>query len=200
MIRKIVLSSVLLIFLPTTSVEATPRVFVGDHILAPNTPGQTVEIIVFSPFPVESLFLISQIGDGGPDFGGSDLGPRITDVDLLTGTIFDGNNIGQTNLIEFDLVRFDTTMTASGSVSTSGLLATLTIDTTGFFTGSWPLLVEGTVLGRSNFGNTPMLVANGSISVPEPVTVLLMVQALAVLLGLAAMRRRRIRALHGTGS
>lgn len=200
MIRKILLSSMLLIFLPTTNVLATPRVLVGDHILAPNTPGQTIEIIVFHGVPVESLFLISQIGDGGPDFGGSDLGPRITDVDLLTGTIFEDNNIGQTNLIEFDLVRFNTTATENGSVLTEGILATLTIDTTGFFTGSWPLLLDGTVLGRSNFGATPMLIANGSISVPEPATVLLMVQALAVLLGLTAMRRQRIRALHGTGS
>lgn len=187
-----VLCSLSVVLFYTENVLAGPIVVVGDFDLAPNTAGQTIQISVNGGDSVQGLNFNVQIGDGGTDVGGSDIAPRITDVDILSGSIFDGNNTGQSSLAGFDLFRAVTTTTNSGSVSADGLLATLTIDTTGFGAGTWPLQLQTTAIGASDFAGVPMVITDGSITVvPEPATVVMTVQASILCLSLGVLRWRR---------
>ena len=70
---------------------------VGNHLLRPNTAGQTIDINVASGGqPVQGVTLNLQVADGYPDVGGSTIdGPNITAATVIgTGTIFAGNNTG----------------------------------------------------------------------------------------------------------
>ena len=75
---------------------AKPAIAVGNHDLLPNTPGQMIQIFVsdLGPLPNNGQGLQGEnfIMDINHDTPG---GGIITAVDLLTGTIFDGNNTGQ---------------------------------------------------------------------------------------------------------
>ena len=150
-----------------------------------------------------------QIADGGPGVGGSISGPSITSIDLVSGTIFDGLSPNVTIDADFSQIQVHSLDLDSGttSVSTGGplLLATATIDTTGFTTlgQTWDLLLGGTLNGDTSFfdGSANPLgfdtLNNGSLqiaisAVPEPEE-----YALFAGLGLvifAAARRRRERA------
>ena len=157
---------------------------VGDHPLLENTPGQEIEIKVQGGDQVQGLNFYVQIGDGGPEVGGTP-GPAIQSVDILTGTIFENNNVGQT---DFDAPFGDpdilpqwegvTTVTQTGTIAAEGLLGTITIDTTGFFFAgqrSWPLRMTGTANGDSDFAGLPISIANGSIEIlPEPSALILL--------------------------
>jgi hypothetical protein len=170
---------------------ADPIIQVGDHNLLANTPGQALTISVTGGDLVEGLNLYLQIDD-------ENTGPKIQSIDVLTGTIFQGNNTGQTvqALNETgDLpywMGYATVTTASGNVAANGLLATVIVDTTGFTSGTWSLNANFNYGGdpyQSDFG--PMLATslNGSITiVPEPGTLVLLVTAG---LGLAACVWRR---------
>jgi len=70
---------------------------VGEHVLLPNRPGQVIEVLVSGGDAVQAVHFYAQIGGGGPELGGVPA-PAIESVDILTGTIFEGNNIGQTDL------------------------------------------------------------------------------------------------------
>ena len=170
---------------------------VGTNPIYANVSGQKVTLNVSGGDLVDALNFFVQIGDGGnPSLGYRGTGPAITEVDILTGTIFSGNNTGQTDLTagllplpaQIALVGTDT---ISGSVTASGLLATLTIDTTGYSAGSsYDLKLKGTLNGDSSFGLDPMTITNGSIvlvAVPEPSAVF----TLILLAGGMAMRRSR---------
>jgi hypothetical protein len=177
---------------------------VGLHSLYANVSGQKVKLNVSGGDLVDALNFFVQIGDGGVAASGyRGTGPLITEVDILTGTIFAGNNSGQTDLTgglvplpaEIALVGTDT---ASGSVTASGLLATLTIDTTGYAAGStFDLKLKGTLNGDSSFGLDPITITNGSIvlvPVPEPASLMTLVLLAA---GFAMFRRGQ--ASRGTG-
>jgi hypothetical protein len=92
----------------------------------------------------------------------------------------------------------DGTVTASGSVTANGTLATLTIDTTGLSSGTFPLILTGVANTLGNFNTTlrnangdpiPLTITNGSITVlvPEPHAGLL----IGAVGALAVTRRRR---------
>lgn len=167
-------------------------IVVGHHELLPNTANQTIEISVSGGDAVQGLGLYVQVGDGGPDLTGSDEGPNITEIDALTGTIFDGNNTGQFLLGSFDLFRAVSVTTGDGSVGADGLLATITFDTRDIDSGSWPLLLGSTAVARSDFAGIPIEITEGSITVvPEPATVVMMVQAAAFCVFLAFCRVKR---------
>ncbi|MBI1310044.1 hypothetical protein GC176_01965 [bacterium] len=126
---------------------------VGNHVLQPDMAGQELQIQVSGGDEVQGVTLRVQIGDGGPEAGGSQDGPSIQTVDILTGTVFESNNTGLRQDVDGDspdtvpqFERAETT-TSSGTVSASGLLATITIDTTGFTSGQFPLLLAGTLDG-----------------------------------------------------
>lgn len=119
------------------AVDAALVIDVGEHDLLPNTPGQAVFIFVRGGDPVQGVNLNAQVEDGGTElaaFGGSIDGPAISNVDIITGTIFAGNNNGPVNPelafgVDFRQLELRTTTTAAGTVAADGLLATLIIDT-----------------------------------------------------------------------
>jgi len=163
---------------------------VGTHILAPNTPGQKLTIFVSGGDEVQGGEFYFQVADGGPEAGGSIDGPDITVADIFGDassgplTIFTLNNTGEAapgSLVP----QFWTsgTTTASGTVSANGTLGVVTVDTTGFFSGSWELKVKDTLMGDSRFPGVSTTVNNGRITiVPEPSTLLLLVMLAGFLL------------------
>jgi hypothetical protein len=130
--------------------------------------GQQVPILVSGSDAVSGIDFFVQVGDGGAAVGGDDTGPRITQVDLVSGTIFAGNHTG----IFHDpapLIWGATTTTSSGSVSANGVLATLTIDTTGMFEGQFDFVLNPPSTGPTAFadpGITTILI-NGSLAIGD---------------------------------
>jgi hypothetical protein len=170
---------------------ATPVIDVGTHALPGDTPDQQIALLVSGGDLVAGLNLLLQIGDGGSALGGVDgSAPRIQDISITVGTLFADNNTGRV----FDdpatnqLWEIHTT-TSSGTVSASGIVALLTLDTTGFMSGTYPLLLSnigGDPNADTDFAGIPITILNGSITVPEPACML-------VPLGLYLLRPRHRR-------
>jgi hypothetical protein len=146
-------------------VQGAITIEVGDHLLVPNMAGQTIEIRVSGGDAVEGLNLDVQVGDGGAELGGTQDGPVITGADVLTGTIFSGNNTGQRNPGSYGQLAIRSTTTASGTVEATGLLVTITVDTTGFASGAWNLRLSGTLNGDTDFAGVSATIVNGTITV-----------------------------------
>jgi len=151
---------------------------VGDHVLIPNLASQPISILVTGGDAVSGLNLSAQIGDGGPelvDFGlpaGVDA-PSIRSVDLKNGTIFASASDPQVDLGSIPQVaNWSIAMTEpEANVPASGLLATLWIDTTDFFEGTWSLLLSDVLPDlpggpfATDFAGVPAVIQNGSITV-----------------------------------
>lgn len=176
-------------------------IVVGDHELQPNLAGQQVQIFVTGNDQVEGLNFNIQVGAGGA---------RILDLDILTGTIFASNNTGTSDPDgpgAGDLAPLwegRTTTTSGGTVVASGLLGTVTFDTTGLFGGTWGLSMSQTSNGPTDFADPDILldITDGSIfirggsqgeDVPEPATTALLGLASVALAGY--LRRRRAAAI-----
>jgi Ca2+-binding RTX toxin-like protein len=158
----------------TVTIQVLPAIHVGHHALAPNTAGQVIPIYVSGGVPVQGMNFNLQVGDGGPAAGGSANGPAIQGLDILTGTIFAANNNGTTD-IDGDqtpdlapLFEGRDTTTGSGFVVAEGLLGTVTVDTTGFNEGQWPLMMSRTVNGTSDFTVIPAMITDGTLSIDDP--------------------------------
>jgi|SRR6185437_11279868 len=174
----------------TTSVHATPTLETGTYVLLPNTPNQVIQIFAHGGDAVQGVTFDVQVGDGGPLSGGTvgGAGPQISNVNIQpAGGIFNPSNAaGQTGgLVSTNPVATESQLwqvldgTTTGvtfvgtgdTVATHQLLATITIDTTGFFTGQFPLIFVDTHTGNTSFANTvevPVNAPNGLIIVPEP--------------------------------
>lgn len=167
-----VIASLLLTLLVGRPAPAAPMINVGTHELFADTPGQTLEIYVSGGDAVSGVNFNIQVADGGPETGGSIDGPVITGLDILTGTIFAASNSGSVNpeaLAGLDYPQWEsrTTLTAGGTVAASGLLATVTLDTTGFSAGqSFDLIMGGpTALnGPTDFAGLTAVITNGLIN------------------------------------
>ncbi len=135
----------------------------GDLTVAPNTPGQTIEVFVSGGNPVDAIQLNILIGDGGAITGGTNPNfDLVQDVDIITGTIFNGNNNGVSGArLAQDGFAFDSTSTVAGTVAADGLIATLTIDTTGLNSGSFSISTDS---GVGIQGPTTFAGANGVIT------------------------------------
>ena len=147
---------------------------VGDHGLLPNLPGQVIQISVSGEQDefVNTLVFYLQVADGGPEgvpYGGPGLidGPRIQDVDILSGTIFKDDNVGDYGGGPLIPQFWDSQTFSFGSVVANGLLATVTIDTTGFSASdSWALKMKGTLSGDSALsGPSVVEIENGFITI-----------------------------------
>lgn len=141
---------------------------VGNHILNPGTAGQKIVIRVQGTELAEGLDFNIQIGDGGSFAGGDDTGPVITGVDLITGTMFQANNGGNNNFVQAPLLWTKPIVTAAGTVTVNGLVATVTIDTTGFTEGRYPLSLKP---APSLGGPTNFIVSQGGHVVSVPLSI-----------------------------
>jgi hypothetical protein len=170
--------------------------------LQPSKSGQQVMVYVSGGESVAGFTFDVSIGDGGVAVGGSDVGPRITNIDLKgAGMVFAGGDQSTPNIPGSDAMYANTTVTAlSGTVPATGLLATLTIDTTGFNTPgqSWALAMDyNAPTPDTNFtlaGGSSVLyptISNGELRiVPEPGTLVLLASLLAFLPAVAWQRKR----------
>lgn len=164
---------------------------VGTHILLADTPGQEIQFLVSGGESVAGVDLFLQVGDGGPELvnvglpAGTDA-PEVSSVELVTGTIFDGTSATQTDLdrsgvvqVFFSDVALSLPPPEPQSVPATGVLATVTIDTTGFSSGTYDLLLSGvlpaltgwpfdtTLLGTDGT-SVPTTIDNGSLTVYSP--------------------------------
>ena len=148
-----------------------PVIDVGDHFLLPNTPGQQIQIFVTGGDEVQGLNFNVQVEDGGPEVsqwnGGPGIdGPEITTIDVESG-IFNGNNNGAVNPESPSVIpqwegRYITTET--GTVIADGLLATITVDTTGFTEGSFSLILgDENLNGPTDFAGIPIMITEGQL-------------------------------------
>ncbi|MCH8044616.1 MAG: tandem-95 repeat protein [Planctomycetes bacterium] len=155
-----------------------PTIVVGQYTLVADTPNQQIEIFVSGGQSVAGVNLVAQVGDGGPELVNSGLpagtdGPAITSVDLKTGTIFAALDVSQFGLLSLPQVHFSSLGIESQNttVSADGLLATLSIDTTGIFGGSFQLLLAGVLPQLTNgpfatdFAGIPIEITNGVITI-----------------------------------
>lgn len=151
---------------------ATPTIVVGNKVVAPGIAGQSVTISVTGGDAVQGLDLNAQIADGGPSAGGTVNGPHFTAADLITGTIFAPNNSGQQNFTSFSQqpqIYSGGIVTNSGTVNASGLLATFTVDTTGFTTPNTDFalrltgITNGNISGNTDFAGMPAAITNGNL-------------------------------------
>lgn len=173
-------------------VQAALIIDVGTLELLPDTRNQLIHINVSGGDSVEGLNFFAQVADGGPALGGIDVGPKITAVNLITGTIFEPNNLGQFPVQSFPqaIAALTISDTPDPVIHGTGRLATLTIDTTGLDSGTWGLFLTDTVLGDTDFAGVPVSVFNGSLTVvpiPEPGLIL---GSLIPLIYLSGSRRR----------
>ena len=161
-----------------------PVITVGDHALLPDTPGQEVPIYVSGNEQISGVQLFAQVGDGGPELGGT-LGPAIADVDMVTGTIFEHDAYvgGDPYLAPQAYVGFVGLETPDTTVTADGLLLTLIIDTTNLHADDdanpWDLKLTDTVdtptelligvLG-ANATVVPATINNGTITIDNPPT------------------------------
>lgn len=189
--RVFTVFAVVLAAVTAPSALAQPSINVGNHDLLPGTAGQTVEIFVTGGDAIEGLNLNVQIGDGLVNAG-----PTIQAVDIITSTIFaDNNEFGQLDGLADPQIFATSVLTHFGtSVNADGLLATITLDTTGVSAGTYDLNLTGTLNGDTNligFGTggspTPSTITSGQITVvPEPTSALLLTAG-----GLMLTARRR---------
>jgi hypothetical protein len=132
-------------------------------------------------------------------------GPRIAAIDIFTGTIFASNNTGQsgagivtTGPYAQRLAVFSTT-TLSGSVLDNGLLATVTLDTSGFTGSSFELRLLGTLNGDSLLVRpdaslvTPVVADSrfAAVPVPLPAAAWTGLAMLSLLAGATLLSQRR---------
>jgi hypothetical protein len=152
-------------------------VVVGQHVLLPNTANQTISIWVSGGEQIAGEDFYAQIGDGGSFLGGSNAKPAFTSVNVIANTIFSASNngaFGDPNGVPagsnaaHPLIWVDGTTTGSGTVSAAGLLATLTLDTTGLASGTFPLLLTGVASSLGPFNTT--LVGANAVPIPLSVT------------------------------
>ena len=193
-VRHLLAAAAFLLF-PTAAWTAT--ITAGSHSLLPSAPGQLINVLVTGGDAVEGLNFRLVVADGFPDLTGSTIdGPNITSVDIIgTGTVFSNtltdtnNNTGQQDANVPQAWDASTT-TASGTVSAEGVLARVILDTTGFTSGTWALVLDNPELTETNFAGISATLVNGSITIiPEPTSLALAAMGAAMLLVISRYRR-----------
>jgi hypothetical protein len=204
----------LILLIGAISTQAASSINVGSHSLLPNTAGQKIAIYVTGGDAIAAADLLIQIGDGGPervnfppltagiDAPGVQSPVGFPNVNLQnptygtdTGIFSTVPNGGQSDGLGGSIPQLIglSILTDSGTVAANGLLATLMIDTTGFTSGTWDLMLKDTLAGNTQFLNesanqVPLTIVNGSLTiVPEPTAIVLFATAS---LSLFALRRR----------
>ena len=185
-----------------TSAFAVPIISLSDWWLPSGVPGQVLPITIAdngqgTPIPGAPA---GQIGEVELNLFIDLGGPIITNIDLIgPGTIFNGNNVGQTNLPDPYATPGNQpsafTRTVTGFVSANGVLAYVTVDTTGIKKGFYNFSLTNE-LGPTNVGDTEVLpfFVRGSIfvDVPEPASIVMGLMGAAAL-GSLVIRKRLAR-------
>ena len=186
MLRKAGLSLAILVCLIATA-KATPTIVLGNYVM-PVQAGNVIQVFVSGGDAVQGVNFIMDINNNTAGGG------IITGMDILTGTIFAGNNVGQFGVPLPPATKVkQSTVTSSGTVAANGLLGTITISTVGVAPGVYPLRMTGmaTAGGGSttNFTVIAAHITNGTVTVtPEPSTLAL---AAFGFIGLAAWGWRK---------
>lgn len=185
---KAVLSATLLLLLAATA-QATPTIVVGNHAYIPGAAGQTLQIFVTGGDAVQGLNFIMDFNNNTAG------GPIITGIDILTSTIFAGNNTGQGSGFPPPATKVKaTTTTGGGTVSANGLLATITFSFVGVPTGTYPIRMTAMAAtgggSTTNFAGIDANITNGFFAFPEPSSIVLGLFALAGLSAVAVRKRR----------
>lgn len=187
------------VVIPADSVLGETIIVVGDHDLDANTSNQRITFSVTGDEHVTGVLLKQSIGDG---LGGAPE-PQFTDVDF-SNTIWNAFPVTEQPQFMYSELDHGLKFTNPGDqVIANGDFVTVVIDTTGFFTGTFPLKLANTTFGEStNFiltgggviepgPTTGFTITNGSINiVPEP-AVLAQLLALVGMGGLGLFFRRR---------
>lgn len=160
-----------------------PTIVVGEHLLVPNQANQQIPIYVTGGQNVGGINLFVQSGDGGPDLAWIGLpagtrGPLLTSLDVQTNTIFAGKTELSSVAIPLPQIGFASLILdeVNPVVPANGLLATLTVDTTGLFGGTFDLRISDILSSmpegpfESDFGGLPARITNGRMVI-HPATV-----------------------------
>jgi hypothetical protein len=174
-----------------SSANAALTITVPNVTLLPNTDHQAVMIPVSGGDQIAGVSVHAVLGDGT----GPGVEPAFVGHDFLTGTIFSGHSGFEQNPSDppsitepgFALLNQGETVAASGN------FITLFISTIGVPDGTYALrLGNGSPAGNTEFdlngGATVVpVIINGSVSIPEPSSMLVLVSG-----GLLLVRRRRV--------
>lgn len=207
-----------LVFIFSVPVQAEPIIEVGRVELLYGLADQEVQFFVTGGDPVDRLFFYIQVADGGPELGDSGMrsmpgpgtpGPHITNVDLITGTIFENNYVNLKPGLAFQQYRHLEIFARSGTTVPAGdpngldprLVATVTFDTSmwgaEYIDTEWELRLRNVVDAGDGgyntvFGDAGGMSTAGSIVivVPEPSTAALLTLGVALLLLRSPTRRR----------
>ena len=156
------ITSVAIIFCVAGVASGYSTIAAGNHNLRPDSNGQTIQIMVYGDDVVDGMIINLMLGDGGTIVGGSPNAPQFISVDVLTGTIFSGvasgdlypDTPGIGGGFTYPQLAYNGTTTnpyAPSTVVTSGVLATVTIDTAGIPDGDFTLSVTNSPNGSSEF-------------------------------------------------
>ncbi len=195
--RKALLAALLVSCLSAVA-TAAPTIVAGDWIIGTNTT---------------TVIQITTTGNPGDEFQGADLqfaigggvvGPVVTALDMVgPGTLFYGNNNGQQDYGNppwqapgREPQAFITTL--SGTVGPNGVLAFVTIDTTGALPGVYSISLTHPDLGPSDlppFYAPATNLIDGTIFIPgpEPSSIVLGTLAIAGFAAILIRRRRKRR-------
>ncbi|GMU19966.1 MAG: hypothetical protein AMXMBFR13_00670 [Phycisphaerae bacterium] len=135
-----------------------PVITMGTHDLLLDTPGQTIELSVSGTEMVDACHLSITII-------APPLGVGMTDVDLVTGTIFAGGSGGGT-IVANGQVAYESAYIFGPPRPANGKLGTITIDTTGMSPGEWEVRIEGSF--ELQFAPIMAIAIPGAIKIPEP--------------------------------
>ena len=170
----------------TAGAFAQPTITGGKWDLEPNQAGQKITINVSGGTDVKGYDLYFVLT-------GSGAMPKFTSVDMFTGTVFSGHQAGyySSSFVQPQLIFANGETTPAGTgITTNGQLATIIIDTTGILEGDYSLLLSYDN-GQGNFipsrlGAMDTNLVNGSIHVPEPASMAMLLAG-----SVALLRRRR---------
>ncbi len=135
------LCSIIVVLVFASVAFATPDIDAAanplDYIIGMNMSGQDVYVFATGGDAVQGMELNITVGGGasGPTIDFADVptgGPTDGGVDVITGTIFDGNNGGGFDGYVNSYDAYKGVVTDTGTVSANGLVATIALDATGF--------------------------------------------------------------------
>lgn len=170
----------------------------SNHILRANAPNQKITVPVRNSWIAMDFTGVSVSAEiSQNELTASPVAPRITGIDLFSGTIFDQIGFGGSGSGAVDGSQMEVTYQSGTSVRMDigeHRLATVSIDTTGVFDGRYDFginatyfLKNGSELSPINL-NSPTIDVIELVAIPEPSTCIAFSSAL--LFGFGIIRRR----------